>query len=135
MNPQVTQMPSPVTPVLFDPSIPTVPIKLDRERRLLVNFNALAHLEAKTKRSVMVKESWASMKFGDVRLMLTVSLQQEDPTLTEQRVGKLLNMGNLPYVVGQVTKAWQMGMSGDEEGEEITGEAGERFRTLEAKAA
>lgn len=133
MNPNVQTMPSPVTAPLHDPLLPTVTVQLDRPRKLLVNFNALALLEDRTGRSVMQRESWASMKLSDVRLMLFAALQTDDPTITEKQVGRMLNMGNLQYVVQQITQAWVKGMQGEDDDAQAVGE-NKRFRTLEILA-
>jgi len=95
---------------------PSVEIELDKIRMLRVNFNALIELEERTGRSVMNAEAWSGMKTADVRLMLWLSLREDDPTLTEKQVGRLLHLGNLPYVMGQVSKAWTNAISGPEDG-------------------
>lgn len=92
---------------------PSTPIKLDRDRNMIITLNALCLIEEKTGRSVMNQASWASLSLRDLRTMLWASLREEDPTLTERQVGEWLDLGNMPEVVGLVSQAWNKAMTGE----------------------
>lgn len=91
---------------------PTVPINLDRERNLRVDFNALSTLEKRVGSSVMNGNVWRQMKARDIRFLLWACLKHEDPKLTEVKAGALVQMGNLRYVMDQIATAWDISSTG-----------------------
>jgi hypothetical protein len=89
-------------------TIPTVPIKLDKERHLKLDFNAIALIEEGTKKNVLKQESWESLTGSDIRVMLWAMLLDEDPEITLNDVGAMLHFGNIEYVfecIGKIADA------------------------------
>ncbi len=75
-----------------------VAITLDRERHLLLDFNALILVEDLTKRDFAQAEAWEKLGFRELRALVFVCLTHEDPELTLEAVGKMLHPGNIGYV-------------------------------------
>lgn len=88
-----------------------ITIKLDKVRNVRVSFNALIAMEHAGK-SLLNAESWQKMSIRDVALMLFHSISHEDASLELSHVQKLLNMGNLQYVMTTLSQAWRSSMSG-----------------------
>jgi hypothetical protein len=88
-----------------------VPIALDKQRQMVFDLNAFAAYEEATGKCFLdtvaslftaVQESagdaFALMRrisLVDVRALLWAALSQEDPSLTVQQVGKMVNPGNM----------------------------------------
>lgn len=75
-------------------------IKLDKERRINIDMNALVELEDKYG---SIDKAFGALsgspKMKDIRYILYLSLLHEDEALTENKVGKLINLGNLSTVI------------------------------------
>lgn len=82
-----------------DPTKPGTPLDLDKPRRLLFDFNALAALEEKTGKNMLDAASWQSEDARFVRLILWASLLHEDPELTVEDAGALMHPENLPKIM------------------------------------
>ncbi len=73
-----------------------IPISLDRERRLIINFNTLVDLEEEygdISKALNIMASKPTLK--DVRKLLYLMLKEEDSSLTEEKVGTLIDINNL----------------------------------------
>ena len=88
------------------PATQLVPIMLDRERFLRVDFNALIMVEQRQGRSILNPDSWGNLKLKDLAYMAWAALRHEDPTLTEKGVMRLLNHSNFERVMKAVSAAW-----------------------------
>lgn len=84
-----------------------VAIALDRERHLLLDFNALCAAEELTGRNFMDEETWNTLSARDVRALLFACLKHEDPTLTLEMVGKMLGLMNAEAVSEALLKSRQ----------------------------
>jgi hypothetical protein len=68
-------------------------VVLDRERRLRMDFNALARAEEVTGKSFLDAETWKNLKASDYRAIAWACLLDEDPSLTIEQVGRLMTTG------------------------------------------
>lgn len=80
-------------------------INIDKERRLVFDLNAFCELEDKygTIEKAMNEMQKGSIKA--IRYMLYLGLLNEDETLTENKVGKLITVDNLQEVMQSLTVA------------------------------
>lgn len=101
-----------------NPTQPTVKIILDKERRLLFDFNALAQMEKVTGKSFLSGELWDNLSATDVRALVWAGLLDEDPEITLEEVGKMLHMGNAMKMLEAVKEAWDLSMTGEASKEE-----------------
>jgi len=80
-------------------------IKLDKERRLIFDLNALCTLEDEYGSVDKAFEAISkNNKMKDIRHVLCLALQNEDDSMTEKQAGKLINIQNMKYVVGKLTE-------------------------------
>lgn len=79
--------------------VKTVPIQLDKERRLRMDFNALADFEEAT--GAPFSEVTGALTITQLRALLWACLRHEDEALTVRDVGAMIHPGN----VGQVEQA------------------------------
>jgi hypothetical protein len=81
-----------------------VDIVLDKPRRLFFNTNALCELEDALQRPVtsIGKEN---VGIRELRAMLWTGLIHEDPELTIQQAGQMLEIERLAEIAGKVTEA------------------------------
>lgn len=97
-----------------NPITPAVEILLDRPRHLHFDFNALVALEKATGRNVLADGlvsdagSGAGLKVSaaDLRAMLWAGLLRDDPALTLEQAGRLIDVGNMGYVSDKIAEAW-----------------------------
>ena len=89
------------------PLKPVVEVKLDKTRHFLINFRALTQIEEATGKNVLDPTSFETMNLHDMRAMVYCALRHEDATLTEHMVGEMIGPSNIPYVMAQMSKAWQ----------------------------
>jgi len=112
-------------------SIKSVAVRLDRERHLLYDVNALIALGDELDLNLMTKEGWEELagktvtpapqtmddkpepvfvpavpSFKRVRAIVWAGLLHEDPALTVRQVGAMLNPVNLAPVVKAYIEAW-----------------------------
>ena len=81
-------------------------IKLDKERHLIFDLNALCTLEDECGSVDKAFEAISkNNKMKDIRHVLCLALQNEDDGMTEKQAGKLINIQNMKYVVGKLTEA------------------------------
>lgn len=97
-----------------------VTIQLDRLRSLCFDFNALCAFEEATGQSVLDQKFWTKFEKQPqgkvVRGLLWACLLAEDPELTIEGAGKLINsdLSNLGEVTEKIVKAFQLGMPSKE---------------------
>jgi len=92
-----------------------VPLRLDRERTLLLSFNALCKAEEITGMNLLAGEVvFSSLRV--LRALLWAGLLHEDPLLTVEEVGDLIEMGGeegvvgAEYVLGKIIEAYGVAM-------------------------
>lgn len=96
---------------------PEITIVLDRPRKLIYDFNALAAYEEATGKNVLAGGITANMTIRDLRALIWAGLIADDPELTVEQVGRLLHLGNLADVQRQVFAGLRAAIQTDEEGE------------------
>lgn len=84
-----------------------VAITLDRERHLLLDFNALTVAEELTGRNFLLQETWNTLSARDVRALLFACLKHEDADLTLDQVGSLVGLLNADAISESMLKARQ----------------------------
>ena len=96
-----------------------VSVQLDRPRTLVLDFNAYCRVEEVTGISLLVgQEAFSSMRM--MRAIVWAGLLHEDPTLTLEGVGDLLQEANAEEVLGKIYVAYGLSLPDldeDEEGE------------------
>ena len=80
-------------------------IKLDRERHLIYDLNAFCDLEDKYGTIEKALDEMQKGSIKAIRYMLYLGLLNEDESLTEKKVGKLITMDNLQEVMKTLTLA------------------------------
>ena len=108
------------------------PINLNgKEYYLLFSLNALDALQDKYGGYDKLGEIFDSNNkdiFKDLRWLLTMlineGLEDDEPQLTEQRVGKLIHLGNLSEIKTAIYKSFAYGVNGGEQTETEETEAG-----------
>jgi hypothetical protein len=88
-----------------DVRVKPVPITLDKERTLKYDFNAFAELEEKFGTIQKAFDELQKQKLKAVRAIVWAGLIHEDHKLTEQQVGNMLSLADLPAVMKAVTEA------------------------------
>lgn len=90
-----------------------VPILLDRQRNMLIDWNAMYLIEEKI--TIRRGGAWISMQalgdisklsIADMRTVIWGSLVHEDEALTEKDVGKMIHGGNQEYVSEKLAEAF-----------------------------
>lgn len=99
------------------PTAPTVPITLDRERHLLLDFNAIAHAEEATRRNLLSTRTLMRVDATLLTALLWGALLHEDPQLTLADVRRLVTFRNVAAVNAAVNEALRLAFSEPEEGE------------------
>jgi hypothetical protein len=94
---------------------PTVEINLDKLRHLTINLNVLAEIEERTGKPMAQLRDFGLMNVKLLRTMLTASLREEDPSLTETMVGKMVGPHNMVYVSNRLNEAWKLNVETPEE--------------------
>lgn len=84
-----------------------VDIELDRKRRLKFNMNALSELEDVLGRPItQLSDQTIGMK--ELRALLWAGLLHEDPDLSLQEVGALVEMENIQLISEKITEAMML---------------------------
>ncbi len=105
-------------------AVKRVPITLDKDRTMLIDWNAMFVIEEKI--SARRGSVWVSMQdlgdvtklsIADMRTVIWGALVHEDESLTERQVGAMVHMGNSGYVCDKLAEAF------DQEDEDEAGEA------------
>lgn len=82
-----------------------IPIELDRTRYINFSFNTLVELEEKYGSIENFEKKVANPSLKDMRYILYVSLKEDDETLTEKKVGSLITIENINYVLTAITNS------------------------------
>ena len=85
-----------------------VPIELDKPRRLLLDLNAMVNYQKATGKDLW--ESGEKFSANDLRALLWVCLQHEEPTLTPIDVGKMVHTGNMKRVTETLMQVYSNAM-------------------------
>lgn len=85
-----------------------VKIMLDRERTLKFDLNAFATLEEKHGSVQVAMEKMSQGNMAAFRTMLWCGLVHEDPELTEQQVGSMVDMAALKEISEKIDQAMTM---------------------------
>lgn len=94
-------------------AVKRVPITLDKERTMLIDWNAMYVIEEKI--SARRGSVWISMQdlgdvtklsIADMRTVIWGALVHEDEGLTEKQVGAMVHMGNSSYVCDKLSEAF-----------------------------
>ncbi|MCR4398933.1 MAG: hypothetical protein NUV93_08225 [Firmicutes bacterium] len=89
----------------------SVPVLLDRERRLRYDFNALAALEERFGNLDSAFEALGQKgTVKGLRALLWAGLIHEDPALTEEQVGAMVTLADLPRIMQAVNEAFKEAM-------------------------
>jgi len=88
----------------------SVPIKLSdgKERELRLDYNALCRAErALNVFGIDIGKALAgSVGLSALRAILWAGLSHEDKTLTEEKVGELIDLAELPYIGQKIAEAF-----------------------------
>jgi len=95
---------------------PGIPIKLDKERHLLMDLNAMVAFEEATGKNIMQGIDEKSMTAKDFRALLWSCLLHEDESLKLDDVGKMIHAGNMGELSQKIAKAWEVAIP-ESEGE------------------
>lgn len=87
---------------------PAIPIKLDKERHLLMDLNAMVSFEDATGKNIMQGLDASSMTAKDFRALLWACLLHEDETLKIEDVGKMIHAGNMGELSEKIAQAWEV---------------------------
>jgi hypothetical protein len=85
--------------------IKPIPIQLDRERHLVMDFTAMEAFEAETGLSAWSREAWDGRP-RHIGLLLWAALLHEDPELTFDVIRPYLTMANLSYLTERLGELW-----------------------------
>lgn len=103
-----------------DPLVTGVKVKLDKERTLRLDLNAMVRFEQASGKSLLKQSTWDTLSIADIRSLLWACLLHEDPELTVEQVGSMIHPGNMVQVFGEIQRVWQLSAP------EPTGEASDR---------
>lgn len=82
-----------------------VAIELDKTRHMKFSLNALCDLQDEYGDVIEVfTKATNEQDFKMIRKLLSVSLRDEDETLDEQQVGKMIDLQNLNYVMEKLSE-------------------------------
>ena len=84
-------------------------IQLDRERRLKLTLNSMVEIEERTGKSFgEIGEAWkgGGFKVADLRAVLFACLKDDDPDLTIEKVGDLIDLSNMTTIVGKLSESF-----------------------------
>jgi hypothetical protein len=84
-----------------------VKMELDKERNLRYTMNALAEIEDILGVPLSEMEN-VKMTIKNVRVILWAGLIHEDPELTQEEVGNMVDLGNFKEVQEKVAEAFAM---------------------------
>lgn len=88
------------------PNVLRVPIKLDRQRNIVLDLNAYCMAEELTGKNFMKRDVWDNLSFRDVRALTFAGLLHDDPKITIENVGAMIHVGNLEAVSNALTSAF-----------------------------
>lgn len=97
------------------PKVQTITLRDGVERELRFTLNAMAELEDKYGSVDKAFEQLENNSFKAVRFILWAGLIDNDPTLTEQKVGSLIDMNDLGELMKTLTASMNADMPEPEE--------------------
>lgn len=77
---------------------PTSKVKLDKERNLVLDLNAMVAYEDAVGESLFTAESLAHLSARQVRALLWACLLRDDPDITQEKVGEFITPKNFALV-------------------------------------
>lgn len=92
-----------------------VKIKLDKERTMLFDLNALCELEESYGSIDKAFKEIQKMSFKTIRKLLFICLSHEDETLTEKQVGQFIGLNNIEAITSKITEAFGISTPQSEE--------------------
>lgn len=88
---------------------PEVKIRLDKERTIRFDLNAMCEFERITGKNIFAN-ALNNLSAQEVRAMLWACLAGEDPTLTLEQVGKLITLDNMNDIAEKLSEAFNVAM-------------------------
>ncbi len=89
-----------------------VPVELDKPRNLLIDLNALAHIEENTGRSILSPHDWKKPTTKIICQMLHAFCLHEDPDVPFETIARGIDFSDLPKLTNAITQAWILNVSG-----------------------
>jgi hypothetical protein len=90
-----------------NPALPKVPITLNgKQYRLVFDFNAIARVEELTGMNLFGSFDFTNLNASKFRAMLYASLLKENPAITLDEAGELINAKNLAEITIKMVEAW-----------------------------
>ena len=84
-------------------------ITLDRERHLRYDYNSFCAIEEKLGADCMTPEFWEKVTPGKIRALLWAGLVWEDPKLTIEQAGALIELPRMVEIQEAIFTAYQLG--------------------------
>lgn len=100
-----------------NPTAGAIEITLDRPRRILLDFNALAEFEGATGRNALTMELWQQPTASDLRALVWAGLLHEDPELTLKHVGAWMTFDKLITIQAGMGQALEAALPETEPGQ------------------
>ena len=94
-------------------AVPEIKLRLDKERTLRLDLNAMEAFEETTGVSLInpdEKTDRVLLSAKGIKTMLWACLLHEDPDLTPAEAGKLVHMGNMRTIDRAIKAAWEVAM-------------------------
>jgi hypothetical protein len=92
-----------------------VPVEVDKPRLLCIDFNTLCEAEKECGINFLLGMNMP-MSYHGMRAICWASWKRDDPTLTVEQVGIILQ-DHWPHVMERLMEAWLLAMPESEEGE------------------
>lgn len=90
-----------------------VDIDLDGPRQLKLNMNTVASFEERTGKSIgAVKDELGRVPMSTFRVLLWAMLVTDEPKMTIEEAGALVDFGNLEYVTQKISECMSSGKKG-----------------------
>lgn len=105
------------------PNVKRVAIELDKLRYLVFDLNAYCTVEDLTGKNFMKSDVWLNLTFKDIRALTFAGLRREDPTITIEQVGTLVNGSDLDTVAEAIKDAILGSMPEEKKSDAPLGEA------------
>lgn len=95
--------------------VKSIPIMLDKPRRLRFDFNAMATFQDQTGiNPLLIGDRISEPK--NLRALLWVCLQDEDPGITLETVGHMMGISNHEMIEGKLAEAFSKSLPKEKEG-------------------
>jgi hypothetical protein len=96
----------------MDSVVPSIPLRLDRERHLRLNTTALQGAERDLSAlwgktiSIYAVLMETPMRLNDISVLLFHALRHEDPRLTQEEVCALMDLAPMLTIMNAINDAW-----------------------------